>query len=322
MSVPQGRRKPSRFEAAHNFYQLRSEVTDLVFNRFGFSEKKYLRKIERYKETHASAENVDEVVQRYQDRYDAFIDWFILEESKKVIDILQRIQGEFTFGNSIYPSDTPAKVYEFVERRIHVDEAIAQCYVLKQEINYIITTLPVDMNRYEQFADKIDYQIALYKGVRAADNRFLKSPGPNRGKNAQKNQTTEPLAVLDTIADVNLSADMLMRSSAVSNPNIADSSCKTLTPTNIPTYQDIKTNQNISNQDVEVENAEQRTMMNPNIRQHVSNVKRNAPKTYSGPQVPNTSKMTDIKPAPPSVQKVPQGVIYPVLPGQAPVGSI
>ncbi len=64
---------------------------------------------------------------------------------------------------------------EFCERRKHVDEAIAQCYVLKQELNYIIRTLPVDVNKYEHFAVELDRQIALYKGVRQSDNRLLKS---------------------------------------------------------------------------------------------------------------------------------------------------
>ena len=79
---------------------------------------------------------------------------------------------------------------EFCERRKHVDEAIAQCYVLKQELQYIIRTLPVDLNKYERFAVEIDKQIALYKGVRQSDNRLLKQK-PNKAKN-QKNKETTP----------------------------------------------------------------------------------------------------------------------------------
>jgi hypothetical protein len=70
---------------------------------------------------------------------------------------------------------------EFCERRKHIDEAIAQCYVLKQELQYIIRTLPVDLNKYERFAAAIDKQIALYKGVRQADNRLLRQK-PNKNK--------------------------------------------------------------------------------------------------------------------------------------------
>ncbi len=175
MSVPKGKRKESKFEAQHHFYRLRAEVTNLMLLDFGFSEEKYRKSIERYRETHAHAENVDEVVERYQKKCDSFREWFIDRECGTVLEALQCMGREFTIGNSIYPSETPAKVMEFCERRKHMDEAIAQCYVLKQELQYIISTLPVDINKYERLAVEIDRQIALYKGVRQSDNRLLKS---------------------------------------------------------------------------------------------------------------------------------------------------
>ena len=174
MSVPKGKRKESKFEAQHHFYRLRADITNLMLLDFGFSEEKYRKSIERYRETHANAENVDEVVARYQKKCDCFNKWFIDRECSAVLEALQRIGIEFTIGNSIYPSETPAKVMEFCERRKHMDEAIAQCYVLKQELQYIISTLPVDINKYERVAVEIDRQIALYKGVRQSDNRLLK----------------------------------------------------------------------------------------------------------------------------------------------------
>ena len=56
-----------------------------------------------------------------------------------------------------------------------MNRAIGLCYSLKQEIQYVIRTLPVDINKYERFAVEIDKQIALYKGVRLADNRLIKT---------------------------------------------------------------------------------------------------------------------------------------------------
>ena len=56
-----------------------------------------------------------------------------------------------------------------------MDKAIAHCYVLNQEIQYIMTTLPVDMNKFKRFSEMIDNEIALIKGVRKADNRFNKN---------------------------------------------------------------------------------------------------------------------------------------------------
>lgn len=191
MSVPKGKRKESRFEAQHHFYRLRADVTNLMLLDFGFSEEKYRKHIERYQETHAQAENVDEVVARYQKKCDSFKKWFIDRECDAVLKILRRIESEFTAGNSIYPSETPAKVMEFCERRKHIDEAIAQCYVLKQELQYVISSLPVNINKYERLSVDIDKQIALYKGVRQSDNRLLKQK-PNNAKSGGAKPAGKP----------------------------------------------------------------------------------------------------------------------------------
>lgn len=174
MSVPKGKRKQSRFEAHHNFFKLRDEVTILMLMDFGFSEEKYNDRIEKYRQRHEHADNVDEVVAIFQKKNEAFNKWFIDKECEAVLQILRNIESEFTMGNSIYPSDTPAKLIEYIVRRNHINNAIGWCYALKQEIQYVIRTLPVDINKYVKFGEEIDKQISLYKGVRQADNRFLK----------------------------------------------------------------------------------------------------------------------------------------------------
>ena len=174
MSVPKGRQKPSRFEVSHHFYKLRRETTTLVLLDFGFSEEKYRKAIERYRECHAGTDNVDEVVARYEKKCETFNRRFIDQEGDRVISLLSEISREFTMGNSVYPSETPAKIVEFVIRRYHMNRAIGLCYALKQEINFIFETLPVNLDKAERFDDAINEQIRLYKGVRQADNRFLK----------------------------------------------------------------------------------------------------------------------------------------------------
>ena len=130
--------------------------------------------IERYRECHAGTDNVDEVVARYEKKCETFNRRFIDQEGDRVISLLSEISREFTMGNSVYPSETPAKIVEFVIRRYHMNRAIGLCYALKQEINFIFETLPVNLDKAERFDDAINEQIRLYKGVRQADNRFLK----------------------------------------------------------------------------------------------------------------------------------------------------
>lgn len=146
MSVPKGRQKESKFEASHQLFKLRDEVTKLVLYDFGFSAKKYRAQIEKFREWHKNDPNVEEQVANMQQRCESFEKWFIDEEGRAVLDLVRRVEEEFAIGNSIYPSETPARLMEFLVRRWHMNRAIGLCYALKREINYVIRTLPVDIN--------------------------------------------------------------------------------------------------------------------------------------------------------------------------------
>ena len=198
MSVPKGRRQESRFEAQHNFYKVRAEVTALVLNDFGFSEEKYRKKMEKYRAAHAKDPNINDIVARWERKNESFKKWFIDEEARAIIDIMREIEKEFTVGNSIFPSETPSKVVEFLIRRQHVNRAIGLCFALKQEIHYVIRTLPVDINKFERFSEMIDRQIALYKGVRQADNRLIKSRKPQKSRTVEGEVTR----LFDSLANI------------------------------------------------------------------------------------------------------------------------
>ncbi|MBQ7540680.1 MAG: hypothetical protein IJT44_00125 [Clostridia bacterium] len=180
MAVPVSQRNESRFEAEHHFYQLRSDVTELIFTDFGYSSDKYSRMIDRYRDMHRSNPNCEDVVGRMSSRRQSFDDWFIDQERDTVMYYLRMIQMEFTVGNSIYPSNTIAKFMEYFTRRYHINNAIGYCFALKQEINYIIRALPVNVGKYQRFSDSIDEQIRLYKGVRGAGNKLLKGYMQNK----------------------------------------------------------------------------------------------------------------------------------------------
>ena len=186
MPVPKNRRKESKFEVSHNYYILRDEVTKLLLNNFGYSQEKYGKNIEHFRQSHQHLPNVDEVVERMRLKNEAMQNWFIEEERRAVFDLVRNIGTEFTIGNSIFPSDTIAKEQEYIERRHHMDMAISYCFALKQEIQDVIRILPVDMNKFMRFSEIIDKQIALIKGVRQADNRFIKPK--NKGKNNENNK--------------------------------------------------------------------------------------------------------------------------------------
>lgn len=217
--VPKGRRNLSRFEANHHFYALRKEVTELILNDFGYSHKKAQKKIDRYREIHANEANADEIVGNLQKKMDSFEKWYIDEEAREILKLLRDIEREFTVGNAIYPADGPSKLMEFLVRRQHINNAIGLCFALKQEINYVIRTLPVDLNRYERFAVLIDDQIKLYKGVRQADNRLIK---PKRDKKTGKVVDSIDQDVIEIFDGVASAIRKIGRMEAITETDIPD----------------------------------------------------------------------------------------------------
>ena len=150
---------------------MRKEVTDLLLRDFGYDLDKAMKKVETtfggrpYEEL-----SPDEKVryEKLMEKNIAFAEWFIADERKVIVDCLHSITEEVYVANSIYPTYRE----ELVERRVHQDRAVGQCYRLTQELQYAIETLPVDVNKYLRFAEMIQTEINLLKGWRKSDNKF------------------------------------------------------------------------------------------------------------------------------------------------------
>ena len=175
MSVLKSKRKASQFEVFHHFYKMRKEVTDLLLRDFGFDLERAIKNISK---KFFGGRPYEELTPEEKDRYDklvekdiAFAEWFIKDERQAVVDCLRTIGKEVFTANSIYPT----YMEELVERRLHQDRAIGQCYRLTQELQYAIETLPVDVNKYLRFAEMIQTEINLLKGWRKSDNKFKRA---------------------------------------------------------------------------------------------------------------------------------------------------
>ena len=171
MSVLKSKRKPSQFEVFHHLYKMRREITDLLLRDFGYSyekaEKRLLRRFNgrEYRELNETErESLDKIKQRL----DAFDDWFIYDQRQTIVNCLRDVTKEVYIANSIYPTCRE----ELIQRRLHQDEAIGQCYRLVQELQYAIETLPVDVNTFMRFGEMIQTEINLIKGWRKSDNKF------------------------------------------------------------------------------------------------------------------------------------------------------
>ena len=171
MSVLKSKRKPSQFEVFHHLYKMRRDITDLLLRDFGYSyekaEKRLLRRFNgrEYRDLNETErEHLDKIKQRL----DAFDDWFIYDQRQTIVNCLREITKEVYIANSIYPTCRE----ELIQRRLHQDEAIGQCYRLVQELQYAIETLPVDVNTFMRFGQMIQTEINLIKGWRKSDNKF------------------------------------------------------------------------------------------------------------------------------------------------------
>lgn len=171
MSVLKSKRKPSQFEVFHHLTQLRKDITDLLLRDFGYSFEKAEKRLQKRfsgREYDYLTDSEKAQYDRLKRRYEAFDEWFIEDERRVIIDCLRAIGEHVYTANSIYP----VYMEELIERRVHQDLAIGQCYRLVQELQYAIETLPVDVNVYLRFSASIQKEIDLIKGWRKSDNKF------------------------------------------------------------------------------------------------------------------------------------------------------
>lgn len=171
MSVLKSKRKVSQFEVFHHLYKTRKEITDLLLRDFGYDFERAEKRLEKV----FGGKPYDALTDEEKNRYDslkkkneAFDEWFIADERQVIVDCLRSITESVFVANSIYPMYPE----ELVERRVHQDRAIGQCYRLTQELQYAIETLPVDIDKYLRFGELIQTEINLIKGWRKSDNKF------------------------------------------------------------------------------------------------------------------------------------------------------
>ena len=171
MSVLKANQKPSPFEVEHHAYKIRTVITDLALRKFGLKEYAEKPKPETYsKWSQQQKDGYDKSVAQNKGRYEAFIEWFIPDEQKSILDLCRNMIHEIFLANEIYPQH----LCECDERRLHQDLAIGYCENLIQELQYVITTLHVNIEKYETITKMIVHEQNLIKGWRKSDNKVRK----------------------------------------------------------------------------------------------------------------------------------------------------
>lgn len=178
MTVLKRKRKASQFEVFHHLYEMRRDLTNLLLMDFGLSpakEERVLQKVLNGRDFDQLSDRDKERVIRVQQRIEGYHDWFISSERSAIVDYLREITRDVFEANSIYPTC----MAEYEQRRLMQDQALGKCYGLAQELQYVIESLPVNVNKYTRFAESIQTEINLIKGWRQSDNRLKRALSTN-----------------------------------------------------------------------------------------------------------------------------------------------
>ena len=168
--IPKSERSESRLEAQHKAYKIRKMITAELMASFAYSEKKHEKHIKAMTEHIKNEEEKKETAQKIRELEEDFDCWFIRKERDRILDLVQGISSHLRAANTIWPTYKA----EFVERRLEMDRALECCNMLQDELQYLVETLPADINKYTAIVREIDAEFNLIKALRQSDNRFLK----------------------------------------------------------------------------------------------------------------------------------------------------
>ena len=142
MSVPKSKRKRSRFEVFHNMQCLQKELVKYLMLDFGVTR----------------CTNLGEA---------QFLDL----KFERIINLCADIVGDIHRANDLFVTN----LLEYEQRRLYQDKAIANCDVLKQELQSIVDIIPgLNINKYKTSIKMIDKEIILIKSWRKSDIRLKK----------------------------------------------------------------------------------------------------------------------------------------------------
>ena len=165
--VPKGRRNHSKLDAQILASDVRRQITTEIMVTFGYSQKKYEEHIKALTGYIQNPEERDAAAETIRKLEENFEGWFIVKERDRMFQLACDIPSHLRAANAIFP-----KLHgEYVERRLHLDKAIACCYRLQEELQFTATTLPSDYNKFTRLVLDLDHEANLIKKLRRSDER-------------------------------------------------------------------------------------------------------------------------------------------------------
>lgn len=155
MSVLVKDRKESKFEAITYSIELHNMLIELMQRSFGIKDLRHFVSL-RY----AYGKEDKEDFSKYR---------YLMHNFKTHInDIASTLTSNVRAANSLYPTS----LHEYEKRRDYQNIAIANCEMLKKELQQVVEVFEVDINIYGRYIRAINREIELIKKWRQRDNKI------------------------------------------------------------------------------------------------------------------------------------------------------
>ena len=90
---------------------------------------------------------------------------------ERIVNLCAEIIGDIYRANALFVTS----LAEYEQRRLYQDKAIANCQVLKQELQSIVDVITgLNINKYKVPIEMIEKELSLIKAWRKSDIRFKK----------------------------------------------------------------------------------------------------------------------------------------------------
>ncbi|TYZ24934.1 hypothetical protein [Selenomonas ruminis] len=172
MSVLARMRKLSQYEFYVNALKLRKSMRFLLLRDLGIKDK--VREVHEFTKDMSEDDRVEFIILASKYNMEKFSteypQWVIEKLRNAIWEHLDQMIDHITYAYSVWPTSKA----EYDHRRVEMDKAISSCECLKKDLEGAIDILPVNVEKYISYVEKIDKEIALIKGWRKADNKRFK----------------------------------------------------------------------------------------------------------------------------------------------------
>ncbi len=158
MSVNVGDRTQSKIEVVYQAIKLRESLSSLSLRSFGVRSRNSIlrRKYEYAIHLDGRQDTADELIKM---------------GSRTLLNLASDIEMNLNAANAIFPRSQK----DLALRRDYQNKALADCRMVKDELNQIASFFDVDITHFRESVERLDREIELIKAWKRSDVKRFKS---------------------------------------------------------------------------------------------------------------------------------------------------